>query len=728
LSDNQFRWNVGPVWSNPVSFKITGATADAQAGTPFLSTEAARRLLNGNPETVAKQARNLLKINPADPNASCVLGTALRRQGRYTDATAVLKPLTDSQPQMRAAWYELGSAWMLLDHRDNAIHALLKAIDLDYLDRDTWYALGDLLDFPRSVSSDSHDVDIQTKEAEAALLRQQYETAERILRDLLQAHPTDAGALKLLADVSIKAGRWNESEPLLRRCLELEPGFTAARFRLVTMCIAHKDLRHLLPHIDALIESDPANTLYLSLKALTLWWSRQFDSAIAQFETFIGSCSDRPGLWLEYARLLHAARSDKAIEAYTKVVTMLPSFADAYISFANIKSFRVEDNLVEQIYDQLARTDLAPEDRARFHYVLGKALEDLKQYSDSFENYRKCNEILRSVRGSAIENSNLNLRHSKAFFTPAFFHARAGYGCTQTGPIFIVGMPRSGSTLVEQILSSHSEVEALGERNDLTEAGRRLAPDRPGDPRGGYPYVLQELDAQRFRLIGEEYLRTTGARRHYDTTFFTDKMPGNHLHIGLIHLALPNSRIIDVRRHPLDCCFSCFKHYFQSAHSYSLGLADVGRFYANYVELMAHFDEVLPGRVHRIFYEALVENFETEVRRLLDFVGLPFEEDCLRFHENQRLVLTLSADQVNRPLYSGAGQWRNYERWLDPLKQELGPVLELYPGVPRFASGMTAAEQTIQPVGGTDGQATGFVAGLRQQAFGGFVSENHSTE
>ncbi len=391
---------------------------------------------------------------------------------------------------------------------------------------------------------------------------------------------------------------------------------------------------------------------------------------------------------------------------------------EAYVRLANVKSFQMDETLIGKVRAQLARADLPSEDRAKLHYVLGKALEDLARYPESFESYRSSNEILRPPGTPAFAGSNVFLRHAKPFFSREFFQARAGYGYRERGPIFIVGMPRSGSTLVEQIISSHSAVEALGELNDLSEAGQRIAPDRPGDPQGGYPYVLKDLSAEDFRLLGEEYVKATRFRRNSGKPFFTDKMPGNFFHVGLIHLALPGARIIDVRRHPLDCCFSSFKHYFPAGHAYARDLSDVGRFYANYVELMAHFDAVLPGKVHRIIYENLVANFEEVVRRLLDYLGLPFEEECLRFHENERLVLTPSADQVSMPLYkTGIEHWRHYEQWLDPLKQALGSVLDVYPAVPTFFSGPPAISSSPQGVG-LAGRRFAFVNAVGQVPFG----------
>ncbi|MGH6875896.1 MAG: tetratricopeptide repeat-containing sulfotransferase family protein [Rhizomicrobium sp.] len=717
MRDGFVGWKVEESWALPAAFKEMKSISAPGEPDPrrFMSLGDAERLLNSDLAAAEARGRVYLAGNPADSAASYLLGAALRRQGRHSEARIILEPLTDSQPQMGAAWRELGVVLAELGERPLAIGALLRTIDFDYTDKDAWYALGDLLPFPERVDEDATRNDSRLTKAEAALRERRVEIAETILRDLVEVRPTSAPAIKLLADIFVRTGRWAESEALLERCLELAPEFVAARFRYVTMRFAHRNVGGLLPHIDELLKSDPASTLYRSLKALVLWGNRQFVSAIAEFETFIAAC-ERPGLWLEYARAQRAARSGDAIAAYRMALRLLPSFVDAYVSLANVKAFRM-DGFIEAIRDQLARPGLPVEDRARLHYVLGKAFEDMERYGESFDNYRTSNEILRRARESGIENDNLYLRHAKTFFAPAFFRARTGFGYAERGPIFIVGMPRSGSTLVEQILSSHSAVEALGEIFDLPETGQRFAPDRPGDPLGGYPYTLNDLSAERFRLLGEQYMKATRSRRKSDKPFFTDKLPGNYCHVGLIHLALPNAKIIDVRRHPLDCCFSCFKHYFPAAQPQALDLQDIGRSYVDYVDLMAHFDEVLPGSVHRVFYENLIGNLETEVRRLLDYVGLPFEEQCLRFHENTRHVLTLSADQVHMPLYGAAiGHWRHYGQWLDPLKKALGYVLDAYPEVPRFYSEVHVESKNPLHLGQVS-RRFAFVKGIGQAPF-----------
>jgi len=332
---------------------------------------------------------------------------------------------------------------------------------------------------------------------------------------------------------------------------------------------------------------------------------------------------------------------------------------------------------------QIASAALGPEDRFHFEVALGKALEDAAAYEASFRHYAEGNRLRRQqLRYDADENRAF-VDRSKALFTPQFFAARAGAGCTAPDPIFIVGLPRSGSTLIEQILASHPAVEGTMELPDILGIARDLGGrTTPGVP-SRYPEILGGLDAGALQELGERYLRQTRVQRHSDAPYFIDKMPNNLAHVGLIHLILPRARIIDARRHPLACCFSAFKQHFARGQGFSYDLTDVGRYYRDYVELMAHMDRVLPGRVHRVIYEQMVADTEGEVRRLLDYCGLPFEAACLRFYENARAVRTASSQQVRQPIYRDAvDQWRHYDHWLGPLRAALGPVLDAYPDAP----------------------------------------------
>ncbi len=352
---------------------------------------------------------------------------------------------------------------------------------------------------------------------------------------------------------------------------------------------------------------------------------------------------------------------------------------EAYWSLANLKTFRFDTADLEAMRSQLAQASLGDEDRCFFEFALGKALEDVGEYALSMEQYLHANQRRRAqIAYEPTEMSEL-VQRSRQVLDADFFEQRRGFGNPACDPIFIVGLPRSGSTLLEQILASHSAVEGTMELPDLLAIARRLTGPR-GVSQLTYPLALAQLSASACRALGDEYLERTRIHRKRGTPFFIDKMPNNFAHVGLIQLALPNARIIDARRQPLACCFSVFKQHFARGQAFSYTLEELGRYYRDYIELMAHFDAVLPGRVHRVNYEELVADTEGEVRRLLRYCGLPFEQGCLRFYENDRAVRTASSEQVRQPIYrEGIEHWRHYERWLGPLRDGLGPALAGYP-------------------------------------------------
>jgi hypothetical protein len=372
-----------------------------------------------------------------------------------------------------------------------------------------------------------------------------------------------------------------------------------------------------------------------------------------------------------------------AVAAYRKSLVSLPSLGESYFSLANLKTFRFDDADVAAMRALLARPDLGEQDRLHLHFALGKALEDAAAYEESFVQYEKGNALrLKRVPYDANETSG-HVRRSKALFTREFFAAREDFGAAAHDPIFIVGLPRAGSTLVEQILSSHSAVEATMELPDIIAIARRLSGRKRRNDPSAYPEILAALPAERFAEMGEQFLTQTRIHRKRGTPFFLDKMPNNFQHIGLIHLMLPRAKIIDVRRHPLACCFSNFKQHFARGQNFTYSLGDLARYYADYVELMQHFDQVLPGHIHRVNYETLIGNPEAEIHRLLGYCGLPFEAACLSFHENPRPVRTASSEQVRQPLFTDSlEQWRHFEPWLGPLKDALAPIVDTYPAAP----------------------------------------------
>jgi tetratricopeptide (TPR) repeat protein len=400
----------------------------------------------------------------------------------------------------------------------------------------------------------------------------------------------------------------------------------------------------------------------------------------------LGEYPHNAKVWMSYGHALKTAgRQGECVSTYRKSIELAPHLGEAYWSLANLKTFRFEQADIDAMRTQLARADLSTEDRFHFHFAMGKALEDAQQFAASFEHYEQGNRLRRSTVDYDADWTSEQVRRAKAVFAPQFFAQRAGWGAPAADPIFIVGLPRSGSTLLEQILASHPLVEGTMELPDLVDIVRELGGARARGRTGDYPASLATFDAPALRSLGERYIAQTRIYRKTQAPFFIDKLPNNFAHTGLIHLILPHAKIIDARRHPLGCCLSGFKQHFARGQHFTYSLDDIGRYYHDYVELMAHYDAVLPGRVHRVFYERMIDDTEGEVQRLLDYCGLPFDERCLRFYENERAVRTASSEQVRRPIYrEGMDHWTNYEPWLEPLRRALGAVLERYPDVPDF--------------------------------------------
>jgi len=509
--------------------------------------------------------------------------------------------------------------------------------------------------------------------------------AEALLRAHLKQYPTDVVAIRMLAEVAARLGRYGDSETLLQRCLELAPGFHAARHNLAVVLHRQNRPADALREVDRLLQGDPGNAGARNLKAAILARIGEVQQSAEIYGRILEEHPGHPKIWQSYGHSLKTAgRQQESIAAYRRSIELAPAFGEAYWSLANLKTFRFSDDDIRAMRDQLAADDAAIEDLFHFHFALGKALEDSGDYAVSFEHYAEGNRLRRSVIDYDAEDLSGYVRRSRALLTEDFFASRRGLGSPAADPIFIVGLPRAGSTLVEQILSSHSLVEGTQELPDLGVIARQLAGRKKRSEPSLYPEAMTGLGADELRALGERYLEQTRIQRRTALPFFIDKMPNNWEHLALIHLILPNAKVIDARRHPMSCCFSVFKQHFARGQRFSYDLGELGRYYRDYVDLTAHIDSVLPGRVHRVHYERMVEDTEGEVRRLLDYCGLPFEESCLRFYENERAVRTASSEQVRRPIYRDAlEQWIHYEPWLGPLRDALGPVLTGYPDAHR---------------------------------------------
>ena len=651
------------------------------------------RLLDADPLLAAEQVEEILKAAPDYLPAKVLLASAKRRSGDPDAALEILDPLIKMQPEWALAHFERGLARAAAGRGDGAIASLRRTVQLMPQHPEAWRILGDHLlavgdteegdeAYARHVQCSSQDPALQ--QAAAAMVKNDVPSAERLLKRHLAQKPTDVAAIRMLAEVAMRCGQTVEAEHLIQRCLELAPGFTAARYNYAVLLHRRNESPEALVQIEKCLDSDPNSPSFRNLAAVILSRIGDYERSSTIYARLLDEYPQNAKVWLSYGHVLKTeGRQDDCVAAYRESINLNPAFGEAYWSLANLKTFRFSEADLAAMADQLADPELGEENRWHLHFALGKAAEDANDYALSFENYAEGNALYRATNAYDADSNTDRVRRLKSDFNVEFFAAREGWGSDSRDPIFILGMPRSGSTLLEQILACHSRVEGTMELPIVLNIAKSLREEAGDDDAAAYAPILAAKSEGDVRELGELLINQAALYRKTGRPFFIDKMPNNFLHTGLIHLILPNARIIDARRHPLGCCFSNFKQYYARGQNFSYSLEDVGRFYREYVDLMAHFDAVLPGRVHRVFYEDTVADTERVVRDLLDYCGLDFEEACLRFFESKRPVRTASSEQVRQPIYSsGVEQWRNYDSWLGPLKAELGPVLEAYPDIP----------------------------------------------
>jgi predicted Zn-dependent protease len=648
----------------------------------------AAALLESDPAAGGPAGAAILDSHPGHEAATLLLGTARRRSGDAHAAGEVLGTLAAGQPAVAVVQLELSRALHAQGRDAEALATLQQALELQPDLAEGWRELS----LFSAARGDTARCDVAYQryarllpeepthlgEAAAALANQRLGAAEALLRAQLEHSPQDVAALRLLAQVASARDDYPQAERLLYECLRLAPGATPARDHRAGRQPEHPPAEPMLPLVERLLALEPENPQYRTLLAAAYTLLGQIEAALEVLGTLLAGHPDNELVWLYYGHALRAGgRLEEAIAAYRRSAQLRPGFGEAWYSLANLKTLRFGAGDIATLRAELARTGLRGADRLHFEFALGKALEDAGEFTESFEHYARGNELRRATVRYDPDGVTRQIERTQALFTREFFAARAGWGASAPDPIFIVGLPRSGSTLLEQILASHSEVEGTRELAEVLGCAHELS--LRGEPPGtqAYPQVIAQLTRAELSALGERYLAQTRVYRHRGRPRFIDKAPLNCLHIGLIHLMLPNARIIDARRAPLPCCFSNFKQHFQSGVWFTYSLTDLGRYYRDYVSLMSHFDTVLPARIHRVQYETLVADLEGEVRRLLDYCGLPFEEQCLRFHETRRVVQTVSSEQVRQPLYTEAvDQWRNFEPWLGPLKEALGELAE----------------------------------------------------
>jgi tetratricopeptide (TPR) repeat protein len=631
--------------------------------------------------TALAAAEALAADNPRNRDALYMAAVCQRYLDRIPAALATLARLEKWHPKFSRLFQERGYCHVARREAEAAIQSFVQAVNLNHALAASWKALQTLFRMTNQAQSaanaDSHAAKLaelppQIVTATGMLEDGELLPAEKIVREYLLEHGNDVEAMRLLAKIGLELDVLDDAELLLKSVLLLAPDYTAARYDYARVLLERHKHAPARAELDKLLQMEPDNRAYIMSYAAACAGLGEYERGLLLYRKLLAETPQAEELHLSVGHAQKTlGRSGDAIESY-RAARCRADFGDAYWSLANLKTYRFSDAEIESMRREESGEATSLEDRYHFCFALGKALEDRGDYANSFHYYQRGNALKKSVSRYRPETIERNARLQMQVCTPEFFAERAGFGCPSEAPIFIVGLPRAGSTLLEQILASHSRVEGTLELPDIPRlvaelVGRNGEADNPR-----YPAILESMQPQEFRRLGEAYLSDTRPYRS-GKPYFIDKMPNNFRHIGLIHLILPNARIIDARREPMACCFSNFKQLFAAGQEFTYSLEDIARYYSSYVALMDHWDAALPGKVLRIQHEELVEDLTGHVHRLLAFCGLGFEPACLRFHKTDRSIRTASSEQVRQPINrAGLDQWRHFDPWLDPLRRQLG--------------------------------------------------------
>jgi tetratricopeptide (TPR) repeat protein len=639
-------------------------------------------------------ASALLGQVPENRDVLYLLALGQRQLIRTADALATLEQLERIHPGYSRLYQERGHCYVAMKDAPQAIQAFLRAVAINPALPASWGMLEGLYrmcgDADNSGKAAAHVAKLKTLPQEVIAATGLFSdgdllAAEKIIRAFLLANGDHIEAMRLLARIGAALEVFDDAELLLEAVLERVPSYVAARHDYANVLLGRHKYQQALAELDKLLRVDPANRQYRTLHATATVGLGDHPRAITLYQDLLRDAP--PGspnaaeLHLSIAHSLKSlGRGTDAIDEYRAAARERSDFGDAYWSLANLKTYRFADAELASMRAAEAAMTTAPLDRYHLCFALGKAYEDRGEYSESWRYYERGNVLKRAESRYRPELIERNTANQKKICTREFFERRRGYGVASTAPIFVVGLPRSGSTLIEQILASHSAVEGTQELADIPRFVLELQGRDPDSESPRYPSVLAQLPPEENQRFAERYLRDTRVYRTGKPRFI-DKMPNNFRHIGLIHLLFPNAKIIDARREPMACCFGNLKQLFARGQEFAYSIEDIGRYYRTYLELMEHWDAALPGRVLRVHHEDVVDDLERSVRRILDFCELPFEPACLEFHRTERSVVTASSEQVRRPIFrEGLDQWRHYEAWLDPLHDALGDALVRYRG------------------------------------------------
>jgi tetratricopeptide (TPR) repeat protein len=630
----------------------------------------------------------LLATVPENRDVLYLRALAQRHLGEIPAALATLATLEQLHPRFSRLYQERGHCHVALKQAPAAIDAFLHGVRINPALPASWNMLEGLYRMTGQAANASDaaahvatlkQLPPEVVTATALFSDGELTAAEHVIRAFLTQHGHHVEAMRLLARIGIERDVLDDAQLLLEGVLDVAPDYHPARFDYAQVLIKRHMYQRAQEQAAKLLAADAADRNYRTLHAMTWVGLGEHERAVELYRQLLPGAAQPADLHLSIAHSLKTlGKREEAIAEYRSAAATRAAYGDAYWSLANLKTYRFEARELAEMHAAESAVSTSVADRYHLCFALGKALEDQQQYAQSFEYYARGNALKRAESRYRPEVLELNTRRQIEVCTPALFARHKDSGAPDPDPIFIVGLPRSGSTLIEQILASHSAVEGTQELADVPRIVVELQ-GRDWDPHNPrYPAVLAGMSAGDFRRLGEKYLSDTRVYRSGKARFI-DKMPNNFRHLGLIHLMLPNAKIIDARREPMACCFGNLKQLFATGQEFAYSIEDIARYYRTYLELMRHWDSVLPGRVLRVQHEELVDDLEGNVRRLLAYCGLAFETACVEFHKTERSVRTASSEQVRQPIYrEGLDQWRNFEPWLGTLRAALGDALTRY--------------------------------------------------
>ncbi len=661
-------------------------TANADIADSLKSVQSAMQA--GAFDQALAQLEPLLGDAPDNADALYMKAASLRYLKRYDDALMVLDHLRTVAPDFGRGLQEEGHLHRARGDLDRALSCYQGAVRANPGLHAAWAAQADIL------QGQGRTADAQSARAQAERIKRLppqlqaathhlYENrllkAEGLARTWLQSHPQDVEAMRLLAEVGNRLGVLDDAEFLLESAVEFAPDDMAVRIDYIRILRKRQKYEKALEQAELLHNRDPNNPVFTSQLAIERMQTGDYDGALALFDSVLEQVPGDPATLTSRGHALKTwGKSEQAVQSYRDAVASTPAHGDAWYALANLKTYPFTDDEFAAMREAEAAPGQTLPNRINLCFSLGKALEDRKDFPASFEYYERGNALKKLQTRYTAEQMDAELAAQIEFCTAELFARQGGKGDASPDPIFIVGLPRAGSTLLEQILASHSQVDGTLELPNIIALSQHLRGRDKLSDRTKYPRILHDLEADKLTELGKRYIDETRVHRK-GAPFFTDKMPNNFRHIGLIKLILPNAKIIDARRAPMASCFSGFKQLFAEGQEFTYGLEEIGRYYRGYVELMDHYEAVMPGQILRVIYEDVVADTEAQVRRILDYCGLEFEQACVDFHKTKREVRTASSEQVRQPINTkGLEAWKPFEPWLDPLKDALGPALTDY--------------------------------------------------